>query len=341
MNPSTVKRSPWFLLPAFLAAVSCGAPEVEEEVTSEVAERIRMKEAGIDSQGRVTGWPDLEVFKVPQVDENGEGREEAEPLSTDSAGDGLFYRLMGRLLGGALKADVIEAGPDALTRLLEFELKNEMEGRTSGFQGQGHAPRGAPVEMAFWLALTDLYKGMDPLPEDDVVETGRGTMLHVDQTSGKIVLSLIEGSWFTTTRELIRFRVSPRITCEAQMKLFKLSEGQGFNPSARAMERLKRTGEAEYTDDENLLRLRMEPAGRGQVMMEMIGPAAGHELPYTLRIHLGYDVDILHGEGESMDLAMRCRSDRPLFASEMPIYGKQIGRDDDGGWEVVVFFNML
>jgi len=293
---------------------SCsGAEKVRKDRTGalpEVPSRYLDDGSGIDARARVTGWPRVA------------GQAPLEPE---------LYRLEGRILSGRFVVDGAFILPDILDGLLEWDGAKGPGGCPSTPCGTGDVPRGGPVEAAFWLALVDLYRQVSPEDGAVVAAKGRGKLRHLLQDADKAYEGTDESGGLTTSREIISFRASPRMVCEAQVRVFKLDEYGLVNPAAQAAGRTGvHPGNGSHGPE-------ILADGRGQLLLRMAHSDRPDTAAYVMELHLGYDHDQLRDTGETLDLAIRCRSDHPVLADGLAGYGHRCTRSDSGGWTVNVW----
>jgi len=253
----------------------------------------------MDSFGRFTNWPKEPGFKDIEISE----KTRKLPVP-DLDKTTLYYQFIGRLISGKLMVDAHQILPAALLRLKEWKGDSSY-GCPGRLRGESIMPAKMPVEFIFWQALDDMFRN-SPLLSKKMATKG---------TTGKLYTSGLEnqdkafrgrrlGEWVNTIREVMVFRVTPNLECKSQKKFFKLV--------------------TEDTSDDNLDRFQWKHADlpgingndRGEISAEMTG-SAGEKTIYTLKLHIGIDVDALYGNGDTYDWVLQCESDNPVFASEI------------------------
>ncbi len=246
-----------------------------------------------DSFGRLTAWPRDPALE--KVDLSVHDSKLPVPVKGQKT---VFYRLMGRLIGGKLKIDVHQIMPAALLALIEWPDRAVCPGRP---RGEAILPGNTPIEFVFWRAVDDMFL-QGPLLGKEIADNGQPGKTSYDlQTQKKAYRGRRFGEWVETTRELMTFRIGKGFECQSQKRTFKLVRGALNTPDLRWSQ----------ADSLDIVR------SRGDVMAEMYGEGGTDAATYTLKMHIGMDIDALYGNGQTYDWVLRCRSDRPIFAARV------------------------
>ena len=221
-------------------------------------------------------------------------------------GPGPFYRAEGNQLDGTLRFAHAEASQDAIDKLWSPSGTIVPEGLSVGL---GSAPRGMPPEFAFWLGVADLHR------QRKVEEREARARYEADA----------EKELLTASRTLTRFVVSPGVACSTSFSRKGAIGESGFSPSSAADQLYGFTPTERVRSRYGLVR------ESGWVSWSM-GPFK--EGGYALEVHVSGDASN-GGSSESNSWSLLCRSEKPIFASELPKYAAE-GTETPDGWSVRV-----
>lgn len=229
----------------------------------------------------------------------------------------VLYEFLGRLVRGQASVEEQTITASSLPRLLA-RPEASSGGCPGRLCGVALIPVGVPVEAAFWIAVADLYRQATLEASTLVNSRGYGKFGHVLQNGTRKLQSEDECRQADFTKDLVQFRVSPDVVCQAQFRTSKLLDVR-VSPADRAAEQLYQNGNVAESETQRADELGVLEGDAGQIMMRMEGPDPQNAV-YTLEIHVGHDVASLFGSGETLDHAIRCRSSKPLFAADLKEY---------------------
>lgn len=307
----------------YLAASGCsGAAKNVKAAASSIPIEAPLTAYGsgpMDTFGRLTNWPKEPAFQTLDLSKLSGKLPLPGPDTTTS-----YYQLIGRLISGRLMIDGHKIMPAALLDMKEWQGKSRYDcsGRP---RGEAIMPGNTPVELVFWKALDDMFRNSPLLTKAMNKKKASGKVYADLQAQKKSYRGRQLGEWVETTREVMVFRVTPHLKCRSQKKTFKLV-AQDIDPATKAQDSFQwnRAGT-----------LGLNGHDRGEVSAELTG-TAGESIVYTLRFHIGMDVDALYGNGETYDWTLQCRSDTPIFASQIKglCFGLQTW--DNNTWKGVI-----
>jgi hypothetical protein len=227
------------------------------------------------------------------------------------------YEFLGRLVRGQVSVEEQTITKSSLPRLLATP-ESGSAGCPGRVCGVGLIPVGVPVEAAFWIAVADLYRQATLEEPSQVDSRGYGKFAHVLRNGTGKLQSEDECRQADFTKDLVQFRVSPDVVCQAQFRTSKLLDVR-VSPADRAAEELLKNGDVAESETQRADELGVLEGDAGQIMLRLEGPDPRNG-GYTLEIHVGHDVASLFGSGETLDHAIRCRSSKPLFAADLTEY---------------------
>lgn len=227
------------------------------------------------------------------------------------------YEFLGRLCRGQVSVEEQTITASSLPRLL-VRPESSSVGCPGRVCGVALIPIGVPVEAAFWIAVADLYRQATLEAPALVNSRGYGKFGHILRNGTGKLQSEDECRQADFTKDLVQFRVSPDVVCQAQFRTSKLLDVR-VSPADRAAEELYQNGNVAESETQRADELGVLEGDAGQIMMRMEGPDPQNG-GYILEIHVGHDVASLFGSGETLDHAIRCRSSKPLFAADLNEY---------------------
>jgi hypothetical protein len=227
------------------------------------------------------------------------------------------YRIEGILLGAEMRVSGIDVADEVPARLLDAGGDApQLDGCPPG-AGEGRALHEHTPELAFWLALADLYA--------NAAGTGRlsGAVALSASTSGDANTSVLRRSSL--------FSPAPAVQCVSEFKMFRELDAY-LSPADTAAERWqsRRKGESE---SDRRARLGIAVA-RGDFAWSM-GPIEEEDERWRLIVHSRCETPEPTG-GEWMDLVLVCEAPAPLFARELGQFVATVGRDRAGRWVACV-----
>ncbi len=226
----------------------------------------------------------------------------------------VYYEIVARFLSGRFRVVERRVSPAASARLLTAGAAAPADCARDPHCRSAEVPAGAPLELAFWLALVDRFRDAKPEPPDVVSKRGQGTTHSDLQSRLRRDVGETGGKTASAARALLRFKVGGGIACDAQHRVF--------------YDQITVVRPAAPTDHKWARRLRLSQDGRGTIVMKLIGDFAPKGPVYTLSVYVAEDVDGRIELGRSIATAIRCTAAKPIVASAT---GIQHGAADENG----------
>jgi hypothetical protein len=246
----------------------------------------------------------------------------------------VYYQVAGRFREGRFSPQRVVVHPAVAPEL----LSSTGPGRCNevGANGFGEVSDGGPAELAFWFAITDLFRQQTAQRD----RAGPGTRLHVARSeTTEANVDLQEFHRQNVARNVTEFEVAPGLVCASQFKRFMLDEDDYVSPAElaeRAAAKDLRKHGLKVPDR----RMGMDQRISGQLLWELVGRKSQGRALYELRVHMANDAETRVGrEGEIIDSALICRSDSPILARRLKTYRRTVVRTSDHHTQACVWPN--
>ncbi len=123
--------------------------------------------------------------------------------------------------------------PAAAARLLPDRAGAGLPCASGARRGSADLPREAPVELAFWLALTDLHRQARPGRAQELWRSAELTWASGSQERAAAGAPVDQRT--SAARDTFSFQTGGSVSCEAWHRVFEVEEASGSNPADDAL----------------------------------------------------------------------------------------------------------